>query len=877
MKPLHRLLARIKIAPFLPQKPWQIALFAVTGMFVLGVFLAAAVALVLTPTLPSLDELSENNLKVPLRVYSAEGTLLAEFGEERRIPIKVADVPPQLIRAILAAEDDAFYYHQGVDFQGILRAAINNLRRGRTSEGASTITMQVARNYFLSPEKTYARKIKEVLLAFKFEREFSKNQILELYLNKIYLGSRAYGFAAAAQIYFGKNLNELVLPEMALLAGLPKAPSRYNPLVNPDIALERRAYVLRRMLKLGAIDETVFTESMNAPLGASRHALRFSVDAPYLAEMVRQAMVEKYAESSYADGYHVYTTIRVKDQQAADAALRKALIAYDRRHGWRGPAGQENISRMTATDRLDELLKDYPSVGNLIPAIIKYTDNKLAIAYIQDGTGIELGLPEVAWAAQYIDADTLGPTPKRINDVLRVGDVVYLERVNEEQWLLAQVPEAEGGFVALDPRNGAILALSGGFDFRQNQYNHATLAQRQPGSSFKPFIYSAALEKGFTPASLISGAPIVIEDFSLEDEWRPEDYSHKFFGPTRLRKALALSLNLVAVRLLRAITPEYAAEYMGRFGFNPATLPKNLSLTLGTADATPLQMAEAFAVFANGGYRIQSHFIQRIEDAKHNIIEQANPVVVCPDCLAPKIGDPQGRGSVAGGRTPGATDPQGRGSVAGGRTPGATDPQGRGSFAGGRTPGATDPQGRGSVAGDQVPVAADPTMPVPRYAEQVITPQNSFLMNSILRDTVSYGTARAANVLNRKDLAGKTGTTNDHRDAWFNGFNSDLVAISWVGFDYNQSLGKGETGGRAALPMWIDYMRVVLEDVPEKPLLTPPGMVSMHINRETGKPTAPSDPDAMIEYFVEGTTESSTDVPEAGTVPAPEGVREGLF
>jgi len=809
MKPLHSLFAGLKITPFLPQKPWQIALFAITGMFVLGAFLAATVALVLTPTLPSLEDLSGDHLKVPLRIYTSEGTLLAEFGEERRIPIKVADVPPQLIQAILSAEDDAFYYHQGVDFQGILRAAINNLRRGRTSEGASTITMQVARNYFLSPEKTYARKIKEVLLAFKIEREFSKSQILELYLNKIFLGSRAYGFAAAAQIYFGKNLNELALPEMALLAGLPKAPSRYNPIANPESALERRSYVLRRMLKLGLINEATFTESMNAPLGASRHALRFSVDAPYVAEMVRQIIVEKYTESSYADGYHIYTTIRDKDQQAADAALRKALLAYDRRHGWRGPAGQERINRKTEASRLDELLKDYPSVGNLIPAIITQTDEKLAIAYTQDGTSIDLGLPAVAWAAHYIDEDTLGPSPKRVTDVLRVGDVIYLEHVNEDEWKLAQVPDVEGGFVALDPKNGAILALGGGFDFRHNQYNHVALAQRLPGSSFKPFIYSAALEKGFTPASLISGAPIVVEDVSLEDEWRPEDYSRKFFGPTRLRKALALSLNLVSVRLLRAITPEYAAEYMGRFGFNPEKLPKNLSLTLGTADATPLQMAEAFAVFANGGYRIQNHLIQRVEDAKHNILEQANPIVVCPGCPAPK--------------------------------------------------------------------SSDPAIPAPRYAEQVITAQNSFLMNSILRDTISYGTAQAANVLNRKDLAGKTGTTNDHRDAWFNGFNSDLVAISWVGFDQNQPLGKGETGGRAALPMWIDYMRVVLEDTPEKPLVPPPGIVATHINRDTGKPTAPSDPNAMLEYFMEGTVETGTDVLEGGTAPAPEGVREGLF
>ncbi len=810
MKLLPKLFTRQKIAPFLPQKPWQVALFAVTGVFVLGVLLAATAALLLTPTLPSLDDLSQSHLKVPLRVYTTEGTLIAEFGDERRIPVKVAQVPPQLIRAILAAEDDGFYSHQGVDFLGVARAAISNLRRGHTAEGASTITMQVARNYFLSPEKTYARKVKEVLLAFKIEREFNKDQILELYLNKIFLGSRAYGFAAAAQIYFGKNLDDLGLSEMALLAGLPKAPSRYNPLVNPDSALERRAYVLRRMLKLGYINEASFTDTMNAALGASRHALRFTVDAPYVAERVRQIVVGKYSETSYADGYHVYTTIRAKDQQAADASLRKALLAYDRRHGWRGPAGREAINRKTETSRLDELLREYPVVGGLLPAIVNHTEEKLAVAYAQDGTRIELGLSAVAWAQAYIDEDTVGPPPRKVTDVLRLGDVIYLERLQENQWKLAQVPEVEGALIALDPRNGAILALSGGFDFFRNQYDHASQALRQPGSGFKPFIYSAALDKGFTAASLISGAPIVVEDVSLEDEWRPEDYSHKFFGPTRLRKALALSLNLVAVRLLRAITPEYAAEFMGRFGFDSARLPKNLSLTLGSAEVTPVQMASAFAVFANGGYRIEPYLIARIEDGKGNVIEQANPLVVCPGC----------------------------------------------------------------------PATASPAKPAPRYAEQTISPQNSFLMTSILRDTISYGTAQSANVLERKDLAGKTGTTNDHRDAWFNGYNSDLVAISWVGFDRNQPLGKGETGGRAALPMWIDYLRVVLDGVAEKPLTAPPGISATHVHRETGKPVAASDPNAMIEYFMEGTIGSGADVLEDGTTPVPgtpEGGREGLF
>jgi penicillin-binding protein 1A len=790
-----------------------VALFAITGLFVLGVLLAATIALLLTPTLPSLDDLSGNNLKVPLRIYSVEGTLIAEFGEERRIPVKTHEVPPRLVQAILAAEDDAFYVHQGVDFQGIARAAINNLRRGRTSEGASTITMQVARNYFLSPEKTYSRKIKEVLLAFKIEREFSKDEILELYLNKIFLGNRAYGFAAASQIYFGKPLAEAGLPEFALLAGLPKAPSRYNPLANPQSALDRRGYVLRRMLKLGYINETEFTEAMNAPLGASRHALRYSVDAPYIAEMVRQYMVGKYSEASYADGYHVYTTIRARDQQAAELALRKALLDYDRRHGWRGPAGHENVNRKTETSRLDELLKDYPVVGGLLPAVVVHTEEKLAVAYTQDGTRVELGMPAMAWAARYIDEDAIGGSPRKATEVVRLGDVVYLERTGEDEWKLAQLPQVEGGFVSIDPKNGAILSLVGGFDFFRNQYNHVALAQRQPGSSFKPFIYSAALERGFTPASLISGAPIVIEDVSLEDEWRPEDYSRKFFGPTRLRKALALSLNLVSVRLLRAITPEVAAEYMGRFGFDPARLPKNLSLTLGTAEATPLQMASAFAVFANGGYRIEPYFIERVEDANKNILEQANPVTVCPNCPAP--------------------------------------------------------------------VAVDPATPAPRHAAPAISAQNSFLMTSILRDTVSYGTAQAANVLNRKDLAGKTGTTNDHRDAWFNGFNSELVGIAWVGFDQNQPLGKGETGGRAALPMWIEYMRVALDGVPETPLVPPAGIVSATINRETGKPTTVSDPEAMPEYFMAGTLESSADVvegsPAGGTAPAPDNVREGLF
>ena len=613
------------LSAHLPRKPWQLLLIALFGLFVTGVIFTALVALILTPTLPSLDTLSDSHLKVPMRVYTAEGTLIAEFGEEKRIPVTIDQVPEPLIHAILAAEDDSFYYHQGVDFQGILRAALANFRSGGRNEGASTITMQVARNYFLSPEKTYTRKLKEILLAFKIERELSKNEILELYLNKIFLGNRAYGFAAAAQVYYGKTLTELTLPEMAMLAGLPKAPSRNNPLANPESAQDRRNYVLRRMLKLHYIDAARYTEAINAPIAASKHVLRFNVDAPYIAEMARQYMYQAYSENSYAEGYNIYTTLRAKDQIAADQALRQGMLAYDRRHGYRGPVGQEKLADPPVPARLDELLKDYPTVGPLQPGIVVDIEEKAAKVYLQDGATVTIDWPGLSRAQAYISDDAQGAPPKTARDVLRRGDTIYLEQVKEGEWWLAQVPQVAGALVSLNPKDGAIIALTSGFDFYQSNFNRALQAERQPGSGLKPFVYSAALEKGFTPASLISGAPIVVEDVSLEDEWRPEDYSKQFFGPTRLRKALTLSLNLVAVRLLRAIGPDYAVEYMTRFGFDAAKLPRNLSLVLGTASITPLQMASAFSVFANGGYRVEPYFISRIEDANHNILEMANP------------------------------------------------------------------------------------------------------------------------------------------------------------------------------------------------------------------------------------------------------------
>ncbi len=713
--------------------PWRPLVIGLFGMFVSVVIVLAILTVFLTPKLPSVD-FSEESLKVPMRVYTADGRLLAEFGEEKRILLKADEVPELLVKAILAAEDDGFYKHYGVDLMGIARATWTNLRTGTHSQGASTITMQVARNFFLSPEKTYTRKLKEILLAFKIERQLSKNEILELYLNKIFLGHRAYGFGAAAQVYYGKNLDELTLPETAMLAGLPKAPSRNNPLSNPDSALERRNYVLQRMRALDFIEDDAYELATAAPLTASKNTLRYDIEAPYVAEMVRQYMVDKYDEESYGGGFHVYTTIRADYQEAADWALRRGLRVYERRHGYRGPASHVDINGIEFDqDYLDDILKHYRAIADLLPAIVLSLEEKSATVYTQDGYMVEIGWDGLSWASKYIDETTRGPAPKKAADVLTAGDIIYLEYVEkpvnetdaaEEQatdkqqdrqdeqgyWLLAQIPQVAGALVSLRPADGAVLALTGGFDFQKSKFNRAVQAERQPGSNLKPFIYSAALEKGFTTATPVSGAPVVIEDPGLEELWRPDNYSGRFFGPTPLRKALTLSLNLVSVRLLRAVGPTYAADYLQRFGFDYSKLPRNLSLALGTASATPLQMATAFAVFANGGYLVEPYFITRVEDADGNILEQANPMIICPDC------------------------------------PEETGP--------------LPPKPPGDSATEQMLNSFQP-----RYAPRVISAENAFIMTSVMKDVISRGTGRRALELGRADLAGKTGTTNDFRDS----------------------------------------------------------------------------------------------------------------
>lgn len=817
---------------YLPKQGWQLALVGLFGLVTLALLLVTIATLFVLPTLPSIGELEEKRLKVPLRVYTSDSQLIAEFGDEKRVPIKIDEVPEQLIQAILSAEDHAFLYHRGVDFQGILRAAIANLRSGAHSQGGSTITMQVARNYFLSPEKTYTRKVKEVLLAFKLERELTKKEILELYLNKIFLGNRAYGFAAAAQIYYGKNLKDLALAEVALLAGLPKAPSRDNPLANPENALDRRNYVLRQMNKLGYVDDATLELTLRAPLTASKHAVRYDVEASYVAEMVRQELFKSYDEKAYGGGFHVYTTIDARHQAAANRALRKGLLEYERRHGYRGATAHLTWRGTPDHDRFDDVLKDYRVLGGLVAGIVTETQEKSAMVYTQDGANVTVEWPGLAWARPYVDENTVGAAPKAAVNVVKPGDIVYLQYREAEAgeppvaegWWLAQVPQVAGAVVALRPNDGAIVALAGGFDFYASSFNRAIQAERQPGSSMKPFIWTAALEKGFTPATTVSGAPIVIEDTNLEEEWRPEDYSKKFFGPTRLRKALALSLNLVSVRLLRAIGVPYTLNYLEEhFGFEAAKLPRNLSLALGTASATPMQMTSAFTVFASGGFQVEPYFITRIEDADHRVLYQASPTLACDDCVPAPVAQ--------------------------------------------------------SNAGSD---SAKPTL---RAAARKLSPEIAFLMTSMMRDVIREGTGRAALTLGRKDLAGKTGTTNEYRDAWFSGYNSDLVATAWIGFDQPAPLGRAETGARAALPIWIDYMREALKDSPENPLVPPENIVKATVNSETGKPTDPSDPQAIEEYFVKG-TETGAEVPSVAgetptTTPIPatetENVRDKLF
>ena len=783
---------------------WVFLLYLVlTGIFLTAV--AAAIIYVrVEPQLPSIDTLRDVQLQEPLRIYTRDRRLLAEFGEKRRTPVATDDVPPLLIKAFLAAEDDRFFSHSGVDFAGLARAAFELVRTGKKRQGGSTITMQVARNYFLSSEKTYLRKLTEILLSFKIERSLSKNEILELYFNKIYLGHRAYGVQAAARVYYGQDIDKLSLARMAMIAALPKAPSRVNPINNPEAATHRRNYVLGRMRQLGYIDDATYETALAEPDDASLHTVSAVASAPYAAEMIRHEMVKRYGTAAYTSGFEVITTLDTVRQTAANLALRKDLQAYTQRHGYRGPEARVMLDTTDSASRV-KLLADYPPVGDLQAGLVTAVgEEEVEVLFADGGQGV-LSWDALSWARPYKGVNRQGAAPKRPADILAAGDIIRINQDDKGNSRLAQVPRVSGALVSLRPQDGAVQALVGGYDFRRSKFNRATQAHRQPGSSFKPVIYSAALEKGFTPASMINDAPVVFDDPKLESTWRPENYSGRFFGPTRLREALYRSRNLVSIRILRSIGAAYAAGYAERFGFSADQLPHDLTLALGSASVTPMQMARAYSVLANGGYLVKPYLIQRIHDADGNIVFSARPVIACSQC--PAVLE----------------------SV--------------------------------SQEGEQ---------PLP-LAEQVLTPQNVWLMTSMMRDVIQRGTGVRAKVLGRRDLAGKTGTTNDQMDGWFSGFNDQVVTTAWVGFDQPAPLGRGETGGRSALPMWIDYMAVALKGLPESSYKPPEGMVTVRIDPATGLLAASGQADAIFETFRKENVPSRTSDSLAAGVPGTDG------
>lgn len=759
------------------------AVFCALLLSVSGAFLY------LSPNLPSVDSLRSIQLQIPLRVYSADDKLIAEFGEMRRSPIRFEEIPQEFIQALLAAEDDNFANHYGVDITGLMRAATQLLKSGQIQTGGSTITMQVAKNYFLTSERSFSRKINEILLALQIERELSKNEILELYVNKIYLGNRAYGIEAASQVYYGKPIAELSIAQLAMIAGLPKAPSAFNPLVNPSRSKERRDWILGRMYRLGSLDDLAYRQALAEPETARYHGAAPELDASYIAEMARAEMVGRFGSAAYTDGFRVHTTVSSKRQIAANAALNSGLIEYDQRHGYRGP--EARLAELPRDSWMQELAK-YRGLGGLQPAVVTQVENSGILVLTRDGKEQPVSWESMKWARPFLGVNSMGPRPQRPADVVKVGDIVRI-RWQEETAAFSQVPLAQAALVSLDPQDGSIEALAGGFSFGQSNYNRAIQAKRQPGSSFKPFIYSAALDAGYTAASLVNDSPIVFVEQGMDRIWRPKNDNNTFLGPIRMREALYKSRNLVSIRLLQTMGIDHTVDYISRFGFNPQDLPRNLSLALGTATLTPMEIATGWTTFANGGYKIEPYLIQRIEDREGNLVFEANPARV---------------------------------------------PQRDAQHA------EADAAPASHVSG-----ADEPTEMGPRLAEQVLDERTAYIMTSMLQDVIKRGTGRRALAMGRNDIAGKTGTTNDSIDSWFSGYNADVVTTVWAGFDQPQSLGRNEYGGTVALPIWMSYMSAVLKDTPEHPPAEPDGLLKLRIDPVSGRAATPSTPDAYFEVF----------------------------
>jgi penicillin-binding protein 1A len=788
---------------------------ALVSMSFFGLVLAAIGAYYyVAPSLPDVESLREVQLQVPMRVFSRDGLLMAEFGEQRRIPLHIEAIPVALQRAFLAAEDERFFEHPGVDWKGLARATVSLAATGEPAQGGGTITMQVARNFFLGREKTISRKVREIFLALRIEHLLSKPEILDLYLNKIFLGQRAYGVGAAAEVYFGKTVHELDLAEIALIAGLPRAPSLDNPVTSPQRAQQRRGYVLRRLYETGAIDRETMEEAAAAPLLSRLHGAHVRVRAPWVAEMARQDMFDRFGPEAYTAGYSVVTTVDSRLQPLAQEAVRDAVERYDRRHGYRGPLAV--LDTVPGGGEVAALLAGFAEPAGMRAALVLAVDTEGADILVRGAGEARLEFDAMRWARPFIDDDRRGPAPKAPADVLSAGHVVLVTR-REGNWALSQAPAVQGAMIAMDPRDGALVALSGGFDFELSKFNRATQARRQPGSAFKPFVYSAALERGLTASSVMIDAPVVFDDPGLEDTWRPRNYTGRFYGPMRLREALVQSRNLVSIRVLQQIGVPFTIEYVRRFGFPREALPRNLTLALGSGGVTPLELTAGYAAFANGGFRIEPYFIDRIYGPNQVLLYESQAPWACAECdreearVAPEPAIIQAANPI-------------------------------------------QPEDFALVAPDQ-PLRA-------------IEPRNAWIISSMLEDVIRRGTGVRARELGRSDLAGKTGTTNDGRDNWFAGYNADLVGTAWVGFDQERVLGRGETGASTALPMWMAFMEPALKGMRTSRPIEPPGLVTVRVSAETGRLARTGEPGAIFETFRVGEVPPPS---EPGEEPYPDG------
>lgn len=776
---------------------WRRGLWALCSLFFLSLVFLSVLYIYAASQLPNVDSLKTVKLQVPLRIYTKDGLLIQEYGEKRRIPLDYKDIPATLVHAILATEDQRYFEHPGVDIMGLGRAAVNIVQTGRKSQGGSTITMQVARNFFLNRKKTFLRKFNEIMLAVKIDRELSKEKILELYLNQIYLGNRAYGVGAAAKIYYGKDINELTIAQLAMIAGLPQAPSAHNPIANPKAAKKRRNHVLQRLYEEEYISKAQYEEATHAPITAKYHGTTIEVNAPYVAEMIRQSLYDHFGADAYTNGYKVYTTIDSKLQTNANALVEEHLLAYDGRHGYRGPVERIGLDQMQSLKLVADRLKNIPDIADLQVVAISEVDSQSASAITANGEVIKIPWAGLSWARPALRKGWYGNSPTQASQVVKVGDIVYVRKLNGT-YKLSQAPKAEAALVAISPNNGSIEALVGGFNFQKSKFNRVTQSARQPGSSFKPFIFAAALNKGYTLATLVNDAPVVIKDPSQADNlWRPHNVKYQFNGPTRLRQALIRSVNLVSIRILEDIGIDYAIDFASRFGFRKDDLPHSLSLALGSLAVSPIDMTTAYAVFANGGYKVEPYLIDHITDGSDRILLQAKALSVCSECK-------------------------------------------------------------------------DFDKKMDASAPRVISQDVAFLVNDVLRGVMQTGTGSFAKVLNRNDIAGKTGTTNQQVDAWFCGYNPDLVVTTWVGFDSPRPL--YEYAARLALPLWVDFMKVALKDKPEHNLPKPDNIVAVDINPKNGLRVSNDQQAAMTEYF------RDINIPEfdSGRVVSNQGSRQEL-